>query len=378
MLVYLSLLVFIMLDFALEYFLNKKGILSRETKLAKILNFIFKYRVLTIAALVFVSTFRAVGVSGDSKHYYIYYSHFQNNFEPIYKYEIGYMVLNFILAVVFRFDFRVLFFVISLFISIIFVLFINKFSNNKPLSFFLFVTLCVFFQTLGALRQVIAIGFLILALQSILDNKLWKTIFFIICASLFHVTALICFIIIPAKYIKLNHWWLIGLLAACIVFSIVLPYILQLIEFVFPRIDFYDRYFVKNANHFFLPTNLFNILYSLALITIYIFLYLARFKWFKKALEDDKAFTFFLTLFTIIPLLRIAGFIIGLEALLNRLNMYFFFLLIVLVPKFMSCLKRFNHSGWLYAIVYVGSLAYMILNLVFHDSMQVTPYIFWF
>ena len=114
------------------------------------------------------------------------------------------------------------------------------------------------------------------------------------------------------------------------------------------------------------------------MISIYVVLYLARYKWFKEELENDKVFTFFLTLFTIVPLVRIAGLIIGLEAVLNRINMYFFPLLIILVPKFMKCLKKYNHSGWFYTGMYLVGLAYMIFNLLLHDSCGVVPYIFWF
>ena len=114
------------------------------------------------------------------------------------------------------------------------------------------------------------------------------------------------------------------------------------------------------------------------MIAIYAVLYLARYKWFKEELEEDKSFSFFLTLFTIVPLVRIAGLIIGLEAVLNRINMYFFSLLIVLVPRFMKCLKKYNHYRWLYAGMYIAALAYMILVYSIHDSCGVVPYLFCF
>ena len=378
MLIYLLLLVFICFDFALEYFLNKKEILSKETRFSRFLNFIFKYRVLTIIVFVFLSTFRYTTVGGDTKQYYQYYTQLQNNFTYRYKYEIGYKTLNFLLAVVFRFDFKVLLFLIASFVSIVFMLFINKYSHDKLMSFLLYVMLGVFGQSFGAVRQIISIAFIIIALFFILDNKLWRGSIFIVIAGLFHVTAFFCLLIIPIKFIKLNHWWLLGAFIGCCIFSILLPYILQLIEYVLPRISFYSKYFTKYSKLYFAKPSLFNSLYSLAMIAIYAVLYLARYKWFKDELENDKAFTYFLTLFTIVPLIRIAGLLIGIESLLNRLNMYFFFLLIILIPRFMKCLRKYNHRGWLYGLAYAGALAYMILNLTFHNSMQIAPYIFWF
>lgn len=377
MLVYLSLLVFICFDFALEYFLNKKGILSKETMFSKVLNFIFKYRILTIFAFVFISTFRDLSVGSDNPQYFLYYTTIQNSGTFCYNFEVGFLSLNYILAKLLNLDIRALFFIISLFVSIATMLFINKFSCNKIMSFLLFVMFGIFGQSLGVLRQIISLGFILISLIFIADKKIWKGVIMIAFASLFHSTALLCFIIIPIRYIKLNHWLLLGSIVTCCIFAFTLPYLLKLVEIIIPKFDYYTRYYILFPEMF-QKTNLFNILYTFAMITIYAVLYLARFKWFKKELENDTAFTFFLTLFTIVPLVRIAGLIIGLEAVLNRINMYFFFLLIVLVPKFMNCLKKYNHSGWLYAGMYIAALAYMILVYSIHDSCGVVPYVFWF
>lgn len=377
MLVYILLLGFICFDFWLEHYLTKKGTLSKETKFTKFLNFVFKYRVLTIFALVFISTFRDLSVGSDNPQYSLYYETLKESGTFQYKFELGYMSLNYILARLLKLDIRALFFVISLFVSICLVLFINKFSCNKLMSFLLFVMFGVFGQSLGVLRQIVSVGFVLISLIFIADKKLWRGALMIALAALFHSTALLCFIIIPIRFIKLNHWWVFGALIACCLFAFSLPFVLQLIETIVPRFDYYSRYYILHPEMF-QKTNLFNILYTVAMIAIYTVLYLARYKWFKEELENDKSFTFFLTLFTIVPLIRIAGLIIGLEAVLNRINMYFFSLLIVLVPRFMKCLKKYNHNGWLYFGMYIAAFAYMILVYSIHDSCGVVPYIFWF
>ena len=78
------------------------------------------------------------------------------------------------------------------------MLFINKYSYDKLMSFLLYVMFGVFGQSFGAIRQMIAIAFIILAIFFILDDKLWKSVPFIICAGLFHVTAFFCLLIIPS------------------------------------------------------------------------------------------------------------------------------------------------------------------------------------
>lgn len=377
MLVYILLLGFICFDFWLEHYLTKKGTLSKETKFSKFLNFVFKYRVLTIFALVFISTFRAVGVGGDTHNYYEFYKELRVTSEDFSGFDIGYASLNYLLSAILNLDFRCLYFIISLFVTVCFVVFVKKLSCNHLMSMFLYITLGVFTQGLSALRQIIAIGFILISLIFIIDKKIWKSILFIAIATLFHSSAILCLIIVPLRYIKLNHWVLLGATIIVCSAAFLMPYVLKLVESIIPSFDYYTRYYIEHPE-FFQKTSLFNILYTLAMIAIYTVLYLARFKWFKNELEEDKSFTFFLTLFTLIPLVRIAGLIVGLEALLNRINMYFFYLLIILIPRFLQCLKKYNHSGWLYGLAYAGAFAYMVFNLVLHDACAVVPYIFWF
>ena len=244
MLVYLSLLVFICFDFALEYFLNKKGILSKETMFSKVLNFIFKYRILTIFAFVFISTFRDLSVGSDNPQYFLYYTTIQNSGTFCYNFEVGFLSLNYILAKLLNLDIRALFFIISLFVSIATMLFINKFSCNKIMSFLLFVMFGIFGQSLGVLRQIISLGFILISLIFIADKKIWKGVIMIAFASLFHSTALLCFIIIPIRYIKLNHWLLLGSIVTCCIFAFTLPYLLKLVEIIIPKFDYYTRYYI--------------------------------------------------------------------------------------------------------------------------------------
>lgn len=375
MLVYLSLLVIICLDFLIEYLLNKKNVLSQEKIWCKFLKFFFRFRVLTITALCFVSTFRDLTVGGDTVHYSNFFINLRNNNVSWSKYEFGFTFFNYIFTIT-GLDVRIIFFVTALFVSICFVVFINKFSPNKIMSLLLYVMFAIFAQGLSAIRQIIAIGFVLLALISISDKKLWRSLLLIACASLFHTSAALCFIIVPARYIKFNHWWVLGSLVVVCIVSLCLPFVLKIAETIVPAFNYYTLYYV--TDNYFQPTNLFNILYSLGMIAIFITLYLARFKWFKDELEKDKYFTFFLSLFMIVPLIRIAGFIIGLESLLNRINMYFFYLLIILVPKFLNCFKKFNHYEWLVGLTYMAAFVYMILIYTVHDSCSVVPYIFWF
>ena len=73
MFVYFMILAIIVLDFLIESVLNRYDILIKKSLWARILSFVFKYRILTIIGLVFFSTFRSLNVGKDIP---IYHDHF--------------------------------------------------------------------------------------------------------------------------------------------------------------------------------------------------------------------------------------------------------------------------------------------------------------
>lgn len=377
MVVYFAILAIIVLDFLIESVLHRFIMLNKSV-CSRILNFVFKYRVITILGFVFVSTFRSLNVGRDIAVYHDHFMVLKATKCFGYGFELGYSLLCYLLSIILNCNIRFLFFVVSLFTSISFVMFINKFSCNKRMSLLLFVALGIFAQSLSALRQIIAIDFILFAIVFIKDKSLWRGILFILLASLFHVSALLCLIYIPLRDIKLTQTHIIWIVACIIVLAPALPFLICFIELIIPSLNFYSRYFVSFFQSYYYHRSIFNTLYTIGMVLIYTIFYLAQHKWFRGDLEKDSNFDFFLNLFFVIPIIRIVGFILGIESLLNRINMYFFFTLIILIPRFLQCFKKFYFSKWLYFIVYVGALVYMILNYMIHDSCGVVPYIFWF
>lgn len=378
MIIYLLILSIILLDFHIEHILNKRELLNKNSLLSKFLSFVFKYRILTILTLVFFSTFRSLSVGSDILSYNKHFISLKTAKNTLSPFEWGYNTLCYIIGPVLNLNIRSLFFVISLFTSISFVLFINKFSCNKQMSLLLYVMFGIFAQSLSALRQIIAIDFALLSLIFISDKKLFRGIILILFASFFHISALLCLIYIPLRYLKLTNIYIILITICTIILGTTLPLLLQFIESIIPSLNYYSSYFTEPTYSTFHEHTLFNTLYTIGMVLIFLILYLARYKWFKNELNKDSYFNYFLSLFLIVPLIRIVGFILGLESLLNRINMYFFFLLIILVPRFLKCFKSYKFNNLLYSLTYIGAFAYMLLNYLLHDSCGVVPYIFWF
>ena len=378
---YFFLLAMICVDFYVEHILATKGALNGNTSFKKALNFIFKYRLITILTMVFMSTFKAFSVGGDMGEYYKYYNLLKqdgNLFRlPITnKIEFGYTFLCSLLVLCHA-PFAVLWFIISSFVAISLIIFTNKVSSNKFMSFILFVALGVFAQSLSALRQIVAMSFLLLAVCRLVDKKWIIATLLILAGSLFHISALICLLIVPLRFIEPKWWWIVFSFGATIVGSFVLPYALKFLEYITP-LDYYTKYFVV-LTQYIQKSDLLNTFYSLALIGMFVVMYVARFKILKLEEKDKKLYDFFLWVFLFVALFRIAGFILNMPQLFNRLNMYFFMILIVLIPL---CVKGLSYNKKLFVIanvtVYIVAIAFMIYLYAIKNSCGVYPFVFGF
>lgn len=370
----------ICLDFGLEWILNKKGVLKKSTKFSKILGLVFRYRVLSILAFVFFTTFKAIDCGNDTSWYFKYYSKlkigeckpFVNQFfNPL---EVGFTGLISLIAIL-KLPFQVLPFIVSGFVSISLVLMINKLSSNKFMSMVLFVALGTFAQMMTAYRQIIAVAFVMLAVARLVDKKWISSTILIVIATTFHVSAIVCLALIPLRFVKPNIWVVLGSFVFVIGVSFAFPYLLKFLEQYTP-IDYYTKYYVR-LTEFIVPSNLLNTLYSLALIALFIVLFTFRCKLLKLEEKDKKIYDFFLWIFMFVPLFRVAGFITNMPQLLNRFNMYFFCSLLVLIPLFIKGLK-YNKKFHivLNVAVYVVATTYMIYLYAIENTCAVCP--FWF
>jgi hypothetical protein len=289
---------------------------------------------------------------------------------------VGFTCLNSILALI-GFDFNVLLFIVSLFVSVSVVVFVNKFSTDKFMSIFLYIALGVFAQSLNTMRQIIAMAFILLAIKKLFDKSFLKSILLILTASMFHVSAMVCMIFVILLYLKPNLAVVLTSFVVTIIGSYAFPYIMKFIEMVTP-LNYYTRYFVDYRGYL-SDINIIDILYSIGLIGVFIVCWVGRYKILKFNKEKRDLYDYFLILFMFVPLIRIAGSILSAQALLNRLSMYFFMVLIVLIPLFVDGLK---YDKKLYKManimVYIVAGGYMYYLYAIKVSCGVVPYLYGF
>ncbi len=381
MLWYFALLLIVCLDFGVEWLLNKLQVLNGNSKWQTLLKFATKYRIISIIAFVFISTFKAYSVGSDTFEYLNYYNLAKGDPNRLFKnpitnkFEFGFTFLNSLL-VLNHLPFRVMFFIISTFVAIVLVLFVNKVSVNKLMSFILFIALGFFAQSLSAYRQIVAIALTLLAISKLVDKKWVAASLLILLGATFHISALLALGIIPLRFIKPKLWFVGICFGVVIAGSFAMPQILKLLEILTP-LDYYTKYFVV-LNYYLGASDVLNTLYSVALILLFVFLYVFKNK--LKLDERDKEFyNFYLLIFMVVPLFRIVGFIANMPQLLNRLSMYFFVVLIVLIPLFV---KGLQHNKKLYVLanvmVYVVAIAYMIYLYAIKNTCGIYPFAFGF
>lgn len=148
--------------------------------------------------LVTLVAFRSLEIGNDTKMYqYIFNSFsrstsFANWIEENWYTsgtELGFYFSGYLLSKVF--DFRWFLIIISMISVLPFVFIINRYSANKPLSLFLYVSFAYYTFAMSGLRQASAMGFIMIAYYYMKEKKFWKYLLFCGIAVSFHTSAML-------------------------------------------------------------------------------------------------------------------------------------------------------------------------------------------
>lgn len=251
----------------------------------------------------------------------------------------------------------------------------NIFSNdNKKIVLAYLITLCLHFSTsLNAMRSMAAVAILALALSLILQKRTTKRVIsalvLVVVAALFHLSALIAIIFIPALWIVLKYGgrgcsrpivvtWLIYVLA-----SVLMPVLFFAVRSFVPLGD-YGRYLDKVGQSFSVP--LANLLLTVPLIVSGLFLY------FNKKERDRSAMIILLCSSFYVPISIAVGWITYADGL-SRTTFMFDPLIIALMASFATSTKKAS-AAWRAALV---ATAIIVSGMMFVRNMNwsgVLPY----
>ena len=170
------------------------------------------YFVLITFVLTVIAGLRGISVGTDTPGYYRAFeasSYFSidtikliiRSKEPFF-----YIFQSFISAKTHNFTLFLL--LIALFYNTCVSRFIFRYSANPVISYLMFFSMGYYYFSMAGIRQTIAMGFLLLAIEALLENHRIKSLVCILIASCFHVTSLIFFLVLVLYYIPLNSIYL--------------------------------------------------------------------------------------------------------------------------------------------------------------------------
>lgn len=248
-------------------------------------------------------------------------------------------------------------------------LFINRYSDNKYLSIFIFFSYMYFEFALTAVRQAISmsialIGFMVLA--SSVKRKYLYYIAIIYVASLFHKGALICYLILPFLAVKSISLYTVLVVGCGAIGLILRPFVLRYIK------DYFEKDTFNENAELYIGLNF----VFLIIISAWFILVLTK-KEKKNAeqsisIEDDSNILFFKLFLLSIMIALFFG-----KETSARSYMYYNQTIIILIP---NCLKmtKMQKKQTLEVFILAFFASFFAWNTLSKNNFDIVPYrFFW-
>lgn len=353
--IYLLLLAFIVCVLAIHENLfklncNNGVLLSKREVIFKRLSFVFVFLVLGL-----FSAFR-YGIGIDYTSYIMHIERIANglpsNMEPGFQYlaKLIMFITNDPIMVIAS---------ASIITSYFYISAIYKQSNDIKLSIFLFLTWGYYFFTFNTIRNYLALAIVVYSIIYLFDKKYYKFIFWVLIASLFHKSALIClpFYFIASK--KINKQTYLLILMVSILLFLFKDFLRDVAFWFYPQYEgtVYDSGRVS----------IFNILKSSAVLLFGV-LYYRRIK------SDFKLRTYFnLNVFSLIIYTSLYWI-----PEISRIGFYFNIVMIFLIPNLTILINK-KDRFIIKLLIYSFSMILFILLMkdFYNPTIRLLPYNSW-
>ncbi len=322
--------------------------------------------------LFFVAAFRNYTVGADTYVYMRRYTIFAAlkwnelfKMADRYMFEYGYAIINKLLGYINK-NPRFLLWMVALFVIFIFSYYIYRESKIPWLSFYMFITLGMFGESLCLWRQYIAVAFVLLAYDAIKNNKLFIFVTMILLASTFHTSALVVLPMFWISKIKFNKLYVCLILGfSVVVFGIFMSPTFRLSESIIHFLAQHTTY-VRYLNRLNTGSG------ALGFTLIYFsFLFLIIIKLNNSDIEERNMYIAFAMASAVLTL---TTFITGIS---ERMLPYFASMFIVSIPEvIMSEAKRKIRMQYVLAICIVLMIYYLGI-ICRADAYQLIPYQLW-
>lgn len=314
--------------------------------------------------LFLISILRDELVGADTGVYNLYFKEISNLGFPVSSYmgiEKGYVFLNSLIGLINQ-DPRFLMFCMAVIILGGYFVFIKNNSQDKILSTILFFCLGNFFMSMHIYRQSIAIIILLMGYSLIKKRRFIYFLFLNILAIMFHKTAVIFFPIYFLYHKKIRLEVIIGLISTGLIFFLLGNKIISMLI-----LKDYQKY-VNNIT----GGEGYNLLiFNLAILIGILIIKSISCSTVLEKLNLKKEYNLLVYIMLIILNIQLLA---NHFSVMTRINMYFYGLLIVLIPNFLTVIQNRNTALLIKAIILCMYLFLLIVNIM-QDSNSVVPYI---
>lgn len=313
-----------------------------------------------------LAAFRAVTIGVDTRQFAGAYQSIASDgtldFDK-YRYEHGFVVLCFLLSRLTS-NYQLLLIVVALFLTIGTGLFFYYFSKDVSMSFFLFVTLNVFFSYLNTMRQALASVFVIIAFYFFEKDRKILALVLALLAPMFHQTAWLFVLMFPIMLRRFTKRTFLGYAACTVLLFCLSGQVTQFIAFVMGKDEFYDPNHSESNYYGALIIFLF---YTVIALTC---LYLIR-KKLKQGGDPNAAF------FAHALMMWVLFSALGVKVeVLSRFGGYYALFVVALIPSALGLKDKRVQMIVEYGLCVVSLLYFMIICMCKPEWYGTVPYVF--
>lgn len=266
-------------------------------------------------------------------------------YEVGYNYELkienGYFLINKLIST-FTNNAQYLLFIIAILTCFLFAKFIYDNTDNVFIATQIFLCESIYMSSFNLMRQMLAIAIGIHSYTLLKNNRYMKAFFIILCAMMFHKSAVVLFIFyllfLIKDYKKLIKYLILGIF----VFIICFQNFVDIFCGIFPKYTnyFYNNYYNLSANG--------QLILYLFEIAICFFIYIKGIK--------EKEVGIQVSLIILYLFFEFLGFKI---VAFSRIALYFRGFLILLFPNFLSYLKRNMYMFYIFVVLILITLLFL-------------------
>ena len=273
------------------------------------------------------------------------------------RFEYGYYLLNLLCSAVSD-NPRLMFVASAALFYVLVIVSIKRMSPDVSLSVFLVMGCGFFFYFMNGTRQMLASGFVLLALSTLGKKHDLYFVLIVLLGSLFHSSAIVCLVVLVLYRIPVNGKMLATITVLCLLFARFLPTIAKSAAVYLGYGDYLE------SGSFTARTGWVQIAINLSILIFGLSMYL------KYNRNDD--------IFRTCVLIQLVAFILSLMTgqvvLIQRIQQLFAFPQVVLIPKALTCVET-RQMRWLMrlAIILIYA-AYMYITVGLWNSNRVLPY----